>query len=108
MEKSICDRYDESVFIEYERVISDENFVRDYETLIRGINPYTKRKIVKCGKLYYNLMDRFMIKTEYGNILFKDLEGICRFGYVEDTKRIDKKIDINIVWQAFIFYKIIL
>lgn len=88
-------RFNENTFREYEKLIAKPNFRKNYESLIKGINPLTNRKIKINGKTYNKILSNFYVRTTHKytngttwfNTIFTELDTIDKDPYLTETKK---------------------
>lgn len=80
-------RFTEEDFKKYDEIQQNQE---NYNTLKKGINFLTNRKIKIGGKMYNSLLKNyFYIKDD---VFFTQLENIDRVGYLQETENIKDKI----------------
>ena len=87
-------RYTLEMFERYDEMISDPKIMRDYETLMSGRNPRTRRPIKRGGAVFRRVRLDFYIGPE-GNrwsVLFTDLEDIDRSAYFAESEKLLKEL----------------
>jgi hypothetical protein len=88
-------RYDNSIFEKLNEMIDDIELQNDYTKLKIGKNYKTNRKITIEGKIYKKLKERFMIKYRGRSVIFEDLIGINSNEYLQETEKINNKINLE-------------
>jgi len=94
-EKSYPERYDNSIFEKLNEMNADTELQNDYKKWKDGINYKTKRKIKIGGKIHRELEAKIMIYSCGRGILFDTLNHINANEYLQETKKIINKVDVE-------------